>query len=80
MLTALRVRDAAGVSLASDGPAVALGPGGGCDAGGGSTPRRGAAADGLYAWGNAVHQALGCSLTLTLTLILTLTPCTRRWA
>ena len=50
VLAALGVRDAARLSLASDGAAVALGSGAGCDAGGG---------DGLYAWGNAVHQALG---------------------
>ena len=50
MLPALGVRDPAQLSLASDGAAVALGSGAGCEAGG---------ADGLYAWGNAVHQALG---------------------
>jgi len=43
---ALGVRDAARLSLASDDIAVAVG----CDAG---------SADGLYAWGNAVDQALG---------------------
>ena len=43
---ALGVRDAARLSLASDDTAVAVG----CDAG---------SADGLYAWGNAVDQALG---------------------
>jgi hypothetical protein len=50
VLAALGVRDAARLSLASDGAAVALGSGAGCEAGGG---------DGLYAWGNAVHQAPG---------------------
>ena len=43
---ALGVRDAARLSLASDDIAMAVG----CDAG---------SADGLYAWGNAVDQALG---------------------